>query len=273
MASKTRKQRLEKDRAPAMRAASAQASGNRWAALGICALLLVLVAAVYGQTVHFDFVNLDDDQYVYRNPSLAYGLTPQGVRWAFTETQRASHWHPLTWLSLMTDFKLYGLSHPGGYHLTNVLLHAASATLLFFALRSMTDDLWPSALVAAVFAVHPLHVESVAWITERKDALSGLFGMLALWAYGWYARRPGVFRYLAVFAALALGLMSKPMLVTWPFLFLLLDYWPLRRWEHGEREKGRAGERETGRAPLTPGPNPGGRGEEARRFCCWRSCH
>ena len=129
-------------------------------------------------------------------------------------------------------------------HLVNVALHAANAVILFLVLRAMTASVWRSALVAAVFAVHPLHVESVAWITERKDVLSGLFGLLALWAYAWYARGPSVARYLSVAAALALGLMAKPMLVTWPLLFLLLDYWPLgvgREGEQGSREKWSSG--------------------------------
>ncbi len=129
----------------------------------------------------------------------------------------------------MLDSQVYGASRPGGYHFTNVLLHAASAVILFFALKQMTRQLWPSALVAGVFAIHPAHVESVAWITERKDALSGLFGMSAIWAYGWYARQPGVGRFLLVAALLTAGLMAKPVLVTWPFLILLLDYWPLKR--------------------------------------------
>lgn len=229
MRQKIRKKRPSDSSLPKTGVAVARPGASVWETWGICTFLVVLVAVVYAQTVRFDFVNLDDDQYVYRNPDLARGLSAQGISWAFTETQRASHWHPLTWLSLLLDYQLYSLRWPGGYHLTNVLLHAANAVLLFLALRSMSGDLWPSAFVAAMFAAHPMHVESVAWITERKDVLSGLFGILALWSYGWYARRPSVGRYLAVAAALAMGLMAKPMLVTWPFLFLLLDYWPLER--------------------------------------------
>ena len=160
------------------------------------------------------------------------GLTAEGIAWAFT-TSHASNWHPLTWLSHMLDCQLYGLK-PGGHHLTNVLLHAATAILLFLVLRRMTGDLWPSAFVAAVFAIHPLRVESVAWVAERKDVLSGLFFMLTLGAYVGYVRRPfSLVRYLTVVVLFALGLMAKPMLVTLPFVLLLLDYWPLGRMAAG----------------------------------------
>jgi Flp pilus assembly protein TadD len=188
-----------------------------------------MVVVVYGQTIGFPYANLDDKDYVSENPHVAGGLTAQGIAWAFTETHRAAHWHPLTWLSLMLDSDLFGIEHPGGYHLTNVILHTANAVILFLLLRDLTAAVWPSAFVAAVFAVHPVHVESVVWITERKDMLSGLFGLLALWAYARYASRPSMGRYLAVVVALALGLMAKPVLVTWPAIFLLLDYWPLKR--------------------------------------------
>ncbi len=216
------------------------ASGPRqdaYAASAVCALLLLAVIAVFGQTAGHDFVSLDDGDYVYRNRHVLAGLTREGIVWAFTESHLSSHWHPLTWLSLMADAQMLRPREgppdlarlAAGMHLTNVALHAANAVLLFLVLRAMTAATWRSALVAAVFAVHPLHVESVAWITERKDVLSGLFGLLALAAYAWYARRPSLLRYLSVAAALALGLMAKPMLVTWPLLFLLLDYWPLGR--------------------------------------------
>ena len=204
----------------------------------VCGLLLLAVIAVYGQTARHHFVSWDDDEYVYENPHVLGGLTGENFVWALT--QRVSRqWHPLTMLSLMADTQIY--LRPGGgppdlarlaagMHRTNVALHAVNVVLLFLVLRAMTGRLWPSACVAAVFAVHPLHVESVAWITERKDVLSGLFGLFALAAYAWYARGPSPVRYLSVAAALALGLMAKAMLVTWPFLFLLLDYWPLGRW-------------------------------------------
>jgi tetratricopeptide (TPR) repeat protein len=189
---------------------------------------VLAVLLVFVQTARHDFVNIDDDDYVSSNRYVRGGLTVANAAWTFT-SWRAAHWHPLTWLSLMVDSQLYGADRPGGFHLTNLLLHAASAIVLFLALKQLTRQLWPCALVAGLFAVHPTHVESVAWITERKDVLCGLFGMASLWAYGWYTRRPGAGRYLLVAVLLALGLMAKPMLVTWPLLFLLLDYWPLQR--------------------------------------------
>ncbi len=159
---------------------------------------------------------------------LCAACTAGGIAWAFTHIH-AGYWAPLTWLSLMLDCQLYGLN-AGGHHLTNVLLHAATAVLLFLVLRRLTGGFWSSALVAALFAVHPLHVESVAWVTERKDVLSGLFFMLTLGAYlGCVRHHFSVGRYSAMMVFFALGLMAKPMLVTLPFVLLLLDYWPLRR--------------------------------------------
>ncbi len=197
--------------------------------LAVCCLLALAVAVVFGQTRRYDFVNFDDDVYVYDNPHVAGGLTPQTVAWSFT-TFDSSNWHPLTWLSHALDCQLYGTQHPGWHHLTNVVLHAAVAILLFLVLWQMTGSLWPSAFVAAVFAVHPLRVESVAWIAERKDLLSGLFFMLTLAAYLHYVRHPFSWgRYLLVIVTFTLGLMAKPMLVTLPFVLLLLDYWPLGR--------------------------------------------
>jgi protein O-mannosyl-transferase len=194
----------------------------------LCGCLLLAVLAVFGQTVGHDFVNIDDDGYVYANSQVARGLTGPGVVWALTQSHH-SNWIPLTWLSLMLDGNLYGF-RVGGYHLTNVLLHAATAILLFLVLRQMTGRLWPSVLAAALVAIHPLRVESVAWVTERKDVLSGLFFMLTLWAYVSYARhRPSPARYVLVAVLFLLGLMAKAMLVTLPFLLLLLDYWPLER--------------------------------------------
>ena len=196
--------------------------------LAVCGLLLLAVIAVFGQTVSHGFVGFDDNQYVYENPHVSGGLTSAGADWVI-EAFHSGNWHPLTWLSHMLDCQLYGLK-PGGHHLTNVLLHAATAILLFLALRRMTLELWPSAWVAAVFAIHPLRVESVAWVAERKDVLSGLLFMLTLWFYARYVERPGSWgRYLSVVASFALGLTAKPMLVTLPFVLLLLDYWPLGR--------------------------------------------
>ena len=187
-----------------------------------------MVWVVYGQTLHHKFVCYDDNVYVYENPVVEKGLTMPGIAWAFT-FGKTDYWHPLTWISHMLDCQFYGLE-PGGHHLTNVLLHAASAVLLFLVLRQMTGALWRSAFVAAVFAVHPLHVESVAWVSERKDVLSGLFFMLTLWAYAHYVRGPrSPARYLPVVILFAAGLMCKGMLVTLPFLLLLLDLWPLGR--------------------------------------------
>jgi protein O-mannosyl-transferase len=218
----------------------------------ICIFLLLAVGLVFGRTLRHDFVNYDDPSYVYENRHVADGLSVQGIVWAFTQ-RHTYNWHPLTWLSHMLDCQVYGLA-PWGHHLTNVLLHAATAITLFLVLLRMTGHLWPSALAAAVFAVHPLRVESVAWVSERKDVLSGLFFMLALWAYAGYARRPfslasahgvcrvqnngaahgvcrvhSTLRYLLVAVFFALGLMAKPMPVTLPFVLLLLDYWPLGR--------------------------------------------
>jgi protein O-mannosyl-transferase len=201
---------------------------TQYTAVVVCGFLLLAVAIVFGQTVHHAFIKFDDPQYVYENPHVISGLTAEGIAWAFT-TSHASNWHPLTWLSHMLDCQIYGLA-PGGHHLTNALLHAATTILLFLVLRRITGEFWPSAFVAAVFAIHPLRVESVAWVSERKDILSGLFFMLTLWAYVNYVRHSfSITRYLAVIVLFALGLMAKPMLVTLPFVLLLLDYWPLGR--------------------------------------------
>jgi protein O-mannosyl-transferase len=205
---------------------------TRRTVLAVCCLLTLAVAVVFGQTVRYDFVNFDDNVYVYDNPHVVGGLTQQSVAWSFT-TLYASNWHPLTWLSHELDCQLYGTQHPGLHHLTNVVLHAAVVISLFLVLWQMTGSLWSSVFVAAVFAVHPLRAESVAWVAERKDLLSGLFFMLTLAAYLRYVRHPFSWgRYLLVIATFALGLMAKPMLVTLPFVLFLLDYWPLGRLGH-----------------------------------------
>jgi protein O-mannosyl-transferase len=202
---------------------------NRRLATIICGALLLMVALAFGLAVQCDFVNFDDDVYVYNNPHVSCGLTQDNAAWSFTAFH-SCNWHPLTWLSHALDCQLYGSQHAAGHHLTNIVLHAAVAILLFLVLWQMTGRLWPSAFVAAVFAVHPLRVESVVWVAERKDLLSGLFFMLTLAAYLGYVRRPFSWaRYLLVVALFVLGLMAKPMLVTLPFLLLLLDYWPLGR--------------------------------------------
>src|SRR6266704_4271927 len=194
---------------------------------------------IFGQTVRHDFVNFDDHVYIYDNPLVTGGLTTSGIVGAFTHPH-ARNWHPLTTISHMLDCQLYGLN-AGGHHFTNVALHTIAVLLLFRVLRVTTGALWPSAFVAALFAIHPLHVESVAWVSERKDVLSAVFFMLTLAAYVRYARAPSPGRYFIVALMFTLGLMSKPMLVTVPFLFLLLDYWPLRRFDKVPLLKSRGG--------------------------------
>ncbi len=262
-----------------MRKLRAAGLNDRWLVPGVCIFLAVIVWVVFGQTLGHEFVNYDDDEYVYENPEVVRGLTFQGIIWAFTHVH-CSNWHPLTWISHMLDCQIYGLS-PGGHHLTNVLLHTATAILLFLVLRRMTGYLWRSAFVAAVFAIHPLRVESVAWVAERKDVLSGLFFMLTLWAYTRYAqgvtgdacratrtnptlspdtRHPSLF-YCLVLMFFALGLMCKPMLVTLPLVLLLLDYWPLRRIsEFGVRSSELENTLRPQRLTLNSQP------------CFWRSC-
>jgi protein O-mannosyl-transferase len=194
----------------------------------VCGSLLLITLAVFGQTIRHEFISLDDGSYVFTNPLVWHGLSGSSIVQAFT-SGRLALWVPMTWISLMIDWNLYDV-HAGGYHLTNVLLHATTAILLCLLLQRMTGRLWPSVFVAALFAVHPLRVESVAWVTERKDVLSGVFFMLTLMAYVSYARRPfSLARYVLTLMLFALGLMAKPMLVTVPGVLLLLDYWPLQR--------------------------------------------
>ncbi len=202
-------------------------SGKRWPEFFIPAVLIVVTLAIYIQVINHDFISLDDGFYVLNNPEVRTGLTRQSIAWAFSTF--AGYWHPLTWLSHMADCQIYGL-RSGGPHFTNLLLHLANVLLLFIVLKRMTGAVWQSACVAALFAWHPLNVESVAWIAERKGVLSTLFLLLTLLAYEHYTRNTSSWkRYLLVIVALALGLMSKPMLVTLPFTLLLLDYWPLKR--------------------------------------------
>jgi protein O-mannosyl-transferase len=198
--------------------------------VAICSVLVGITWLVFAQTVRHQFVTYDDPQYVYANPEVSAGLSLSRITWAFTHTI-AGNWHPLTTISHMLDCQLYGLD-PAGHHFTNVLFHTIAAVLLFLVLRQMTGSLWRSAFVAALFAIHPLHVESVAWVSERKDVLSATFFMLTLSAYTRYVRVPSVKGYLLLFSLFALGLMSKAMLVTVPFVLLLLDYWPLGRVTH-----------------------------------------
>jgi protein O-mannosyl-transferase len=204
-------------------AQSILSGGGLWVSVGLIAVVL----AVYAPVREYDFVTWDDPQYVSENPQVLEGLTASSVQWAFT-TGHAGLWIPLTWLSYLVDVEIYGKG-AGGHHISNVLLHLVTTLLLFGLFRRMTGALGRSAFVAALFAVHPLHVESVAWITERKDTLSTLFGVLTIWAYVAYVRRPGIRRYAAMAALFAAGLMAKPMVVTLPLVLLLLDVWPLGR--------------------------------------------
>ncbi len=211
--------------------------GTKWNLL-ICLLLIAITLPIYLQTVRFPFVNYDDYGYVPRNPSIKHGLNPRSIAWAF-DNQRDANWMPLVWISFMIDHETGGtapyslrghkMENPAPYHRTNVILHILNTLLLFAVLNAATGMRWRSAFVAALFAVHPLHVESVAWVAERKDCLSTLFLMLTLGAYVRYSHKPSVARYAAVAATFALGLMSKSMLVTVPVLLLLMDFWPLRR--------------------------------------------
>ncbi len=213
-------------------------TGNSRQVLLLCALLTALTLVTFWPVLHHDFVNYDDPDYVTENEWVKGGLTRDGFKWAFT-TGHASNWHPVTWVSHMLDVSLFGMK-PIGHHGTNLLFHVANSVLLLLLLHGMTGALWRSAFVASLFALHPLHVESVAWVAERKDVLSAFFGLLCLMAYARYASgvrcgmseaariSPRVW-YAATFLLLALGLMSKPMLVTWPLVMLLLDFWPLQR--------------------------------------------
>ena len=192
-------------------------------------VLTVVTLAVFWQVNRYDFIGLDDQVYVTENIHIQSGITLEGFRWAFSTTY-AEFWHPLTWLSLMFDYQLYGLN-AGGYHLTNLILHIMSTLLLFWLFNRMTGSIWRSAFVAALFALHPLRVESVAWIAERKDVLSAFFWMLTLCLYVYYTEKPVIKRYLLVLFSFVCGLMSKPMVVTLPVIMILLDYWPLGRFQ------------------------------------------
>jgi tetratricopeptide (TPR) repeat protein len=251
--------------------AELRSSYDRKSVIAVCVLLAGIVLLVFWPTIGAGFLNYDDNDYVYDNPHVTNGLTLDGIRWAFTHFH-AANWHPLTTISHMMDCQLYGLQ-PWGHHLTNVLLHATAAILLFLALLRLTSrsgsqlstlnpqlqtavidrrySFWASAFVAALFAVHPLRVESVAWISERKDVLSGVFFSLTLWAYARYARedRHRSRNYALVIVCFALGLLCKPTLVTLPFVLLLLDYWPLQRMQGaGSKKRGAKSDARRGRS-------------------------
>jgi protein O-mannosyl-transferase len=197
----------------------------------IIGLLILLIAGLYGRVVSFDFIGFDDDYYVYENEQMKTGLNLETFSWAFSFTDK-TYWHPLSWLSLLLDAELFGL-RPGFFHLTNVIFHILNSILLYSLLRAMTGEVEKAAFVAIFFAIHPLQVESVAWITERKNVLSTFFAFLTLFSYAYYLKKRGIFRYFLTLLSFLLGLLSKPMLVTLPFLFLLLDLWPLERVKKG----------------------------------------
>src|SRR5713226_8162034 len=191
-----------------------------------CLLLVAATLAFYNPIIHNQFIDFDDSSYILKNSHVQGGLTWDTVKWSFT-TFYYGNWHPLTWMSHALDYQIFRLN-PIGHHYTSLLLHTANAVLLFLLLWRATGFTWPSLVVAALFALHPVNVESVAWAAERKNVLSMLFFLLALHAYFWYARRPGLRRYSLVFFVFALGLLCKPQVITLPFLLGLLDYWPLR---------------------------------------------
>ena len=201
----------------------------------VCLLLAVVTLALYNPVNRHPFVNYDDDRYVINNPHVRQGLTADTIAWSLTATEQAN-WHPLTWMSHALDCSMFRLN-PAGHHFTSILLHVVNVILLFFLLIWATGRLRPSLFVAALFALHPINVESVAWVAERKNVLCTMFFFLTLWAYGWYARKPRWTRYLAVAGLFAAGLASKPMVITLPFVLLLLDYWPLAR-VRGRNEQG-----------------------------------
>jgi Flp pilus assembly protein TadD len=198
-------------------------------ALVLAILLIIINLLIFDQVRDFDFVHYDDDTYVVDNRYVQAGLTMSNISWSFISTE-AGFWHPLTWLSLMLDYDMYG-RNAGGYHGTNLIWHMLNTILLFLVFSMMTGALWRSAFVAALFALHPLHVESVAWIAERKDVLSTFFWLLTMAGYIYYVKRPAVSRYLLVLLVFSLGLMAKPMLVTLPCVLLLMDFWPLGRFQ------------------------------------------
>src|SRR5271170_8144632 len=200
---------------------------DQWRLWALCLLLAVIIFAVYFPALRHPFVIYDDVDYVSQNRQVQQGLTLETLRWALTSME-FSNWHPLTWMSHALDCELFGLD-AGGHHFTSLLLHAMDAVILFLLLSRMTGKMGRSLMVALLFGLHPLNVESVAWVAERKTVLSMLFLLLALWAYLWYVRKPDIGRHWFVDVLFALALAAKPMAVTFPFILLLMDYWPLQR--------------------------------------------
>ena len=229
-----------------------QAQSERIKSGIVCIFLAAIVWIAFGQMLRHDFINYDDAEYITENVHVLSGLNWPDVKWAFT-TGHTGYAHPVTWLTHQLDCQLYGV-WAGGHHLTSIAIHTVNSLLLFLLFWRMTRDLWPSAFVAALFAIHPLHVESVAWIAERKDVLSGLFFLLTLHAYAAYAAKPQVARYLLTLGLFVLGILSKPMLVTVPCLLLLLDYWPLRRMTFPASKRDLAGRFNLGRLILEKVP-------------------
>ena len=207
----------------------------------VAALLLLVTVVLYWPATQCDFINYDDDVFITENPHIQSGLTWSGLKWAFSNVEQAAYWAPVMWLSHQLACQLFGLN-PWGHHLINVLLHAINTVLVFLLLRSLTGAFWRSVMVAVLFGWHPLRVESVAWVTERKDVLSTFFGLLALIYYVRYAQnktsrnpQPSTLNYLLALVFFAFGLMSKAMLVTWPCVMLLLDWWPMERYKTVQR--------------------------------------
>jgi tetratricopeptide (TPR) repeat protein len=210
--------------------ASQKTSSSRVRFEFVISLFLILaILVVYYQTKNYDFVLLDDDVYITHNPFVAGGWSSENIKWAFSNSH-GGFWIPLTWLTYIIDSQLHGLN-AGYYHITNLIFHILNSLLLFFIFRQMTGDIWQSGFIAALFAVHPVHVESVAWVSERKDLLFAFFWLLTMWSYLHYVKRPSTRRYSLVILLFVAGLMSKPMIVTLPFVLLLCDYWPLKRFQ------------------------------------------
>jgi hypothetical protein len=216
--------------------ASRKSSSSRVRFEYVVSLLLILaIFVVFYQTKNYDFVLLDDDVYITNNPFVAEGWNAENIKWAFSNSH-GGFWIPLTWLSYMIDSQLHGLD-AGYYHMTNLIFHILNTLLLFAVFRQMTGDIWRSGFIAALFAVHPVHVESVAWVSERKDLLFAFFWLLTMWSYRLYVKQPAIWRYSVVMLFFIAGLMSKPMIVTLPFVLMLCDYWPLKRFQFNKYQQ------------------------------------